>query len=303
MPGLPPDVVRASLRPLARWLLSPRISWETSRKRLELATLVPPPPRGTRTVPGSWGGVPGFDARPAGADDRRVLLYLHGGGYCTGTAKAYRGYAARIAAAAGARTVVLEYRMADEHRFPAAVDDALAAYRALLDEGVDPTKLVVAGDSAGGGLSLALAQRIRTDGLPQPAALGLICPWLDLTPEATGGRPDAPREPLLSRSRIGRFAASYLGDADPRDPLASPMFADLDGLPPFVVQVAGDDFLAPDGRAIAQRGRDAGLAVDEREFAGLWHDFHLISPLLAGEGAQALPAMGAALRRHMDAAR
>lgn len=299
MPGLPPDVVRSSLFPTARWLLSPRVSWATARKRFELVTQVPPPPRGTQLTPGSWGGVPGLEVVPDGADRTRVLLYLHGGGYCVGSSKAYKGLAARIAAAAGARAVVLDYRMADEHPYPAAVDDALAAYRALLDEGVDPARIAVAGDSAGGGLTLALALSARAADLPLPAALGLICPWVDLTPQATARRPEAPLDPLLSRSRINRFAVSYLNGADPTDPLASPLLADLQGLPPFVVQWAGDDYLAPDGPAIAQRARDAGIEVDERCFGGLWHDFHLISPLLSGEGREALPALGAGLRRHL----
>ncbi len=300
MPGLPPDLVRASLFPTARWLLSPRVTWATSRKRFDLATKVPPPPRRTQITAGSWGGVPGLEVVPAGADRTRVLLYLHGGGYCVGSPENYKGFTARIAAAAGARAVVLDYRMADEHPYPAAVDDALAAYRALLDEGVEPQRIAVAGDSAGGGLTLALALAARSAELPLPAVLGLVCPWVDLTPEATARRPVAPREPLLSRSRINRFAVSYLNGADPTDPLVSPLLADLQGLPPFVVQWAGDDYLAPDGPAIAQRGRDAGIEVDERSFPGLWHDFHLLSPLLAGEGREALPALGAALRRHLS---
>jgi len=300
MPGLPPDVVRASLFPTARWLLSPRVSWATSRKRFKLASVLPLPPRGTQITAGTWGGVPGLDVVPDGADRTRVLLYLHGGGYCVGSSKVYKGFAARIAAAAGARAVVLDYRMADEHPYPAAVDDAVAAYRALLDEGIAPQRIAVAGDSAGGGLTLALALSAREAGLPLPAALGLICPWVDLTPETTASRPAAPRDPLLGASRINRFAVSYLGDADPRDPLASPLLADLAGLPPFVVQWAGDDYLAPDGRAIAERGRAAGVEVDERGFDGLWHDFHLLAPLMSGEAPQALPALGAGLRRHMD---
>lgn len=300
MPGLPPDVARAQLRPLARWLLSPRATWAQSRTRFELATMVPPPPQGTRIVPGSWGGVPGLDVRPSGADDARVLLYLHGGGYCVGSAKAYKALAARIAQSAGARAVVLDYRMADEHPYPAAVDDALSAYRAILDEGVTPGRIAVAGDSAGGGLTLALALAARAAGLPLPGALGLICPWVDLTPEATGRRPEPAGEPLLNRSRINRFAVAYLNGADPTDPLASPIFGDLAGLPPIVLQWAGDDYLGPDGPAIAARAREAGVTVDERCFEGLWHDFHLIGPLLAGEAAQALPAMGTGLRRHLD---
>lgn len=299
MPGLPPSVARASLFPLARWLLSPRASWAQSRSRFELATAVPPPPTGTQLTPGTWGGVPGLEVVPAGADRGRVLLYLHGGGYCVGSSKAYKGLVSRIAQAAAARAVVLDYRMADEHPYPAAVDDALAAYRALLDEGVAPERIAVAGDSAGGGLALALALAARDAQLPLPAVLGLICPWVDLRPEATAARPESPREPLLNRIRMHRFAVAYLNGADATDPLVSPGLADLTGLPPLVVQWAGDDHLAPDGRAIAQRGRDAGLEVDERGFEGLWHDFHLIGPLLAGEARQALPAMGAGLRRFL----
>jgi monoterpene epsilon-lactone hydrolase len=301
VPGLPPDVVRASLRPAARWLLSPRAGWPQSRARFDLATRVPTVPRGTAVSAGAWGGVPGLEVIPPQADRDRVLLFFHGGGYCTGSPTSHRAFVARIAAAAGVRGVIPDYRMGDENPYPAAVEDAVAVYGQLRADGVAPGDILVAGDSAGGGLALALMLALRDSGDPLPAAVGLICPWVDLTRAGNAARPSAPREPLLSKLRLQRFADDYLAGADPAQPRVSPLLADLTGLPPIVVHWAGDDLLAPDGRAIAERARAAGVEVQERGFDGLWHDFHLMAPLLAGEASEALPAMGASLRRHLPA--
>lgn len=299
MPGLPPDVLRASLRPAAKLLLPPGITWRQSRTRFDLATKLPPVPRGTTVREAAWGGVPGLEVVPPGTSTGRVLVYLHGGGYCTGSPRSHKALSARIAAAAGARAVVPDYRMGDEDPYPAALDDALTVWRTLLAGGLDPASAAVAGDSAGGGLTLALAMALRDAGDPLPAALGLICPWVDLRPETNASRPDAPREPLLSREIIGRFAQDYLQGQDAGDPRVSPLLGDLAGMPPIVLHWAGDDYLAPDGRAIAETARAAGVGVDERSFAGLWHDFHLFGPMLAGEGGEALGHMGAGLGRHL----
>lgn len=299
MPGLPPDVLRASLRPAAKLLLPPGITWRQSRTRFDLATKLTPVPRGTAVSPASWGGVPGLEVVPAGAARDRVILYFHGGGFCTGSPRSHKAFAARIAGPAGARAVVPDYRMGDEDPFPAALDDALTVWRTVVAGGLDPASAAIAGDSAGGGLTLSVAMALRDAGEALPGALGLICPWVDLTPEANAARPDAPREPLLSRQTMDIFARDYLQGHDPADPRVSPILGDLAGLPPIVLHWAGDDYLAPDGRAIAEKARAAGLTVDERAFPGLWHDFHLFGPMLAGEGSEALGAMGTGLRRHL----
>lgn len=288
------------MRLVGRWVFSPRASWEAQRRRLELATRFPGPPRGTHVVARSLGGVRLEEVTPPGAGTAPVLLYFHGGGYAVGSAATARGLAARIAAAARARACVVDYRLGPEHPHPAAVEDARAVWDALIGEGADPARVAVAGDSAGGGLTLALALGLRDDGEPLPGALGLVCPWLDLTPEAVAARSPAPREPILSEGLIARFTRAYLaGGADAADPLVSPLRADVGGLPPVVVHSGGDDLLIADADRFEERASAAGVDVEHVRYAGLWHDFHVSAPLLAGPGHRAPAELGEALGRHL----
>ena len=166
-----------------------------------------------------------------GADDA-VVLYLHGGGYCIGSLATHRPLAGRIALASGCRVVTLDYRLAPEHPFPAAVDDACAAYRDLLAGGSAPHRLAVAGDSAGGGLAVALLLALRAAGTPLPAAAVCLSPWTDLTQSSPAYDERGDHDPMVSKAGLDEMAAAYLGDTDPRTPLASPLFGDLGGLPP-----------------------------------------------------------------------
>jgi acetyl esterase/lipase len=244
------------------------------------------------------GGVRCREIVPAGADRALTLVYLHGGGYAVGSAKIFSRLVAFVAAAAGARALVVDYRLAPELPFPAALDDADAVDRALLAGGASAGRIAVAGDSAGGGLSVALALRARERGDPQPVALGLICPWLDLTADAANARPPAPREPLLTPAVLERFTAAYLASHDAADPLVSPARADLAGIAPLVVHSGADDLLAPDAARIARRAREAGVEVRERCFPRLWHDFHALYGFLAGADV-AVRELGAALGEHL----
>lgn len=296
--GMPPAALRPGVRLVSRWVFSPTASWTTARRRFTLAVAYPPPPKGTTVTPTSIGGVPAEDIRPAGVDESRVLLYAHGGGYVTGSARATRALVAALGAAADARVISLDYRMGPEHPYPAAIDDGLAAYRALVAQGVDPSRIAIAGDSAGAGLSLAVALRVRDAGEPPPAVLGLISPWLDLSPGSHARRGSAPNEPVLTADLLIRFAASYLPSGqDPAEPTISPLFADLAGLPPMVVHSGGDDILAPDAREFETRARAAGVRIEHRVYEGLWHDFHVFSPFLAGAGADAPKELGQAIGR------
>ncbi|MGB3325645.1 MAG: alpha/beta hydrolase [Mycolicibacterium fortuitum] len=213
-------------------------------------------------------------ARPATA-----LLYFHGGGYTLGSARGYRGFAGTLASAAAMEVVTVDYRLAPEHPFPAALDDAFAAYRALTER---VATVAVAGDSAGGGLTLALVQRIRESSLPAPAALGLICPWLDLAPDQLAVRP-ATNDPALLPSLVTEWCRNYVGTGDARQAGVSPVYGDLSSLPPIVMHSAGDDLIAGDAdkfeRAIASQST-GGLLI-HRRFSNRWHDFHLQVGLLA----------------------
>lgn len=300
MAGVAPDLLRAQMRLVGRWVFSSRASWEAKRRRLDLVTRFPGPPRGTRVVSRRLAGVHAEEVTPPGAGAGRVLLYFHGGGYAVGSPATVRGLAARIAAAARARACVVDYRLAPEHPHPAAVEDARAVWDALVGEGADPARVAVAGDSAGGGLTLALALGLRDDGRPPPGALGLVCPWLDLTPEAVAARAPAPREPILSEGILARFTEAYLaGGADAADPLVSPLHADLAGLPPVVVHSGGDDLIRADADRFEERARAAGVEVEHVRHPGLWHDFHVSAPLLAGPGSRAPAELGEALGRRL----
>ncbi len=292
--GLPPAFARPAAQVAARWVFSPRADWRQSRRRFELATALPAPPRGSAVSTVSFDGVRCEQIVPRGPAGAGVMLYLHGGGYATGSARAYRGLVARIATAAGLRAVVPDYRLAPEHPYPAGLEDAVAVCAAMLRAGTAPERIAVVGDSAGAGLALALALRRRIAGQPLPAVIGLICPWLDLGPTAAARRGSAPNEPVLSEGLLGRFAAAYTGGHDPLDPLISPLYADLRGLPPLVVHTAADDLITADASELCARARAAGVEVVQRSYPGLWHDFHVHAGVVAG-AAGAVAELGSVL--------
>jgi acetyl esterase/lipase len=228
----------------------------------------------------------------------RIVLYLHGGGYVNGSCNTIRPLAAQLAAAAGARVLTVEYRLAPEHPFPAAVEDAVVAYRWLLEQGCDPLSVAVAGDSAGGGLTVASLVAGRDIGLPAPAAAVCISPWVDLT--LTAGSIDANRgDPQVHRQGLSRMAAAYLAGQDPTMPLASPLFADLTDLPPLLVQVGSIEALLDDAQALAAVAKDAGVEVTLECWEGMIHVWHAFAPKLP-EGKAGIDRVGAWLTERWD---
>jgi len=307
-PGVPPAALRPGLRVIARWALSPRVGWEAMRRRADQAGRFPGPPRGTAIAPQLVGGVPCEELRPPSCADDARLLYLHGGGYVVGSPRSHRSLIARMAAGFGAPALAVDYRLAPEHPHPAALDDALAVWNALTEPagphgtGLRADRIAVAGDSAGAGLALALALSLRDAGRPLPAAIGLISPWLDLAADIDGVRGPAPRDLLLNRTLLRVWAGAHLsGGADPRDPLVSPLYADLAGLPPLVVHTTDDELIRADGRALVKRARAAGVAVSDEQLPDLWHDAHMTAALLAEPGGGAPLRMAWALRAHVPA--
>jgi monoterpene epsilon-lactone hydrolase len=232
-------------------------------------------------------------------DPSHVILYLHGGGYVVGSLNTHRDLAARLGRAAGARVLAIEYRLAPEHPHPAAVDDAVAAYRWLRAQGASPAHLAIAGDSAGGGLTIATLTALRDLGEPLPKAGVCFSPWVDL--EGTGPSMDTNLDdPMLNRASILHFARFYLGlgTIDPRTPLAAPLYADLTGLPPLLIQASRHEVLLDDATRIAARARDAGVACEldlTDEVPHVWQIFANILP----EAQQALDRAGAFVRRHL----
>jgi monoterpene epsilon-lactone hydrolase len=228
-------------------------------------TLVRPGPPG---IPGEWVCPPGVDS------DLGVVLVLHGSGYLICSARTHRGFASRVSKYSGMPAFVIDYRLAPEHPFPAAEDDALAAYRWLLDQGHDPTKVVVAGDSAGGHLAVGLALRAKAEGLPPPAGLALFGPLIDPAYRASIADPRSRRQPLDPRA-AARAVALYVGDFDPADPRLCLLNADLADLPPTQVHYGSREVMRADAEAFAELVRTAGGRCEEVLWPGLMHGYWL----------------------------
>jgi epsilon-lactone hydrolase len=291
-----PGVVRAGLRGCRPLFATDRISVRGKRRMYELFTGVARPPGGTRYERLTIAGVPVLRLRPPGDVAGGTLIYLHGGAYALGSAEGYRGLAARLAAAAQMTALVPDYSRAPEARFPIALEEMVTVYARLLSDGLDPETTVIAGDSAGGALTLALGMALRDRGIGGPAALGLICPWADLAIDVEGKRPVA-RDPLILPSMCAEWAPRYAGDHDSRLPAISPVYGDMAGLPPIVIQSAGDDPLSIDADKIEKACVAMGAEIDHRRFDNLWHVFHLQAGVLA-EAHKAISDLGARLRTH-----
>jgi epsilon-lactone hydrolase len=236
------------------------------------------------------------------ADRARVVLYLHGGGYVIGSLDSHRHLVAEVGRAARAHTLAIDYRLAPEHPFPAAFDDALAAYRFLLANGVSPAGIAIAGDSAGGGLVVAAMLTIRDAGLPQPACGWSISPWVDMEAIGVSMTSKSATDPTVQKAGILDMARHYLNGADPRSPLAAPIYGDLRGLAPLLIQVGAAETLLDDAIRLAQVAGSADVAVDLQIWPEMIHVWHLYHPQLAagrraiatgGEFARAMTSRGA----------
>jgi acetyl esterase/lipase len=270
-------VMRACLRILVKRSLRADSSVEAARRRLKLlGRLVPRPPRGTETIAVDAGGVEAVRiATPASRPDRHIL-YLHGGGYVTGWPGLYRDLTWRLATLCRARVLCIDYRLAPEHPFPAALDDAVAAYRWLLARGADPRRMALMGDSAGGGLVFAAMLRLRDEGVALPAAAVVVSPWTDLALTGESFRLNAAIDPLIPVELAPRVVDLCLAGADPRNPYASPLYGDATGLPPTLILVGGDDVLRDDAVRMAERMRDAGCSVEVEVWPHMWHVWHML---------------------------
>lgn len=217
-------------------------------------------------VPGEWVATPETSTES-------VILYFHGGSYNSGSLASHRSLVAEIAHAAKGRLLHIAYRLAPEHPFPAAVEDAATSYRWLLEHGFRPGQIIVAGDSAGGGLALALLVSLRDSGDPLPAGAVCLSPWTDLTCTGASWKTNAKKELLIDPGSLQASAQVYLGGADPRTPLASPLFADLIGLPPILIQVGSDELLLSDAQGFAERAKAAGVEVTLEVWGGMQHEW------------------------------
>ncbi len=257
------------VHPVLRFYVKRRLARAISpqQARAALGTPMPSPP-GIVFTPGTLGGIAGEWAEGPG-EAHGTLLYLHGGGYFTCSPQTYRSITGAYAKR-GLRVFAPDYRLAPEHPFPAAIEDALAVYTALLAQN-PAASLAIGGDSAGGGLALATLLAARGKALPMPVCALLFSPWTDLAATGASVTTNARRESMLYAPRLGECASHYLAGADPRNPLASPLYADLSGLPPLLIQVSEMEILRDDSIRLAERARVAGVSVDLSVWRNLPH--------------------------------
>jgi acetyl esterase/lipase len=244
------------------------------------------------------GGIPGFWCRPPNARPGAAILFLHGGGYVMGSARAFTNFAGQIAIRAGVDTFVADYRLAPEHRFPAALEDALAAYKGCAEQG--DCRVAVVGDSAGGGLALALLAKVsqaESAATRRPAAAAVMSPWLDLALTGRSHVTRAEADPVFTREVLRDIASTYLGDTHPADPFASPLFGAMEGLPPIRIDVGDDEVVLDDSLRYAARAANAGVPVSVHVWKGMPHVFQTgIGRYVAAE--RSMDGIGAFLREH-----
>jgi cation diffusion facilitator CzcD-associated flavoprotein CzcO/acetyl esterase/lipase len=293
---LPRPVGKLVTRVLQRSSQRPWIPVSAHRALTEIAARITQVPAGITVTHGTLGGRPCDRLEPEDADSSRAILYLHGGAYVVGSRRTHRGLAAQIAIAGDAPVQLLDYRLGPEHKHPAALEDALASYRELLGSGLEPASIVIAGDSAGAGLAVALATRLRDAGELVPAGLVLLNGWFDLTCSGPSMSFNRRRDVGLRRDWTVHGGELYRGDTDPRDPELSVLRADLHGLPSTYLQVGAHDLLLSDSDLLAQRLDEAGVDIGYTRFEGMWHDFQLGAGLLR-EADEAMTDLAAALER------
>lgn len=275
---------------------SPDKSLEELRSAHAAAGAAVPLPEGTEITPVDAGGVPAEWIVAPEAEDTNSFLFIHGGGYYRGSAAGSRAPAAHISAAAKAWVLSIDYRLAPEHPFPAAVDDALVGYQWLIAQGCDPARLVIGGISAGGGLTMALLLKLKEVGAPLPAGAVPMSAWVDLTQSGETFTTKADIDPAISKIYLDRMAGYYLNGADPKTPLASPLHGDLSGLPPLLIQVGTAETLLDDSRLLADRVRAVGVDVTYEPWEDMIHGWHG-SPHILPEARDAIARIGDFYRR------
>lgn len=259
-----------------------------------------PPAEDCEIEPITIDGICGERITPRGADANRALLYHHGGGHVFGSALSHRHLVSRLAAAAGVVAFNMDYRLAPEHPYPAGLDDALASYQYVLDQGFAADHVIFGGESAGGNLTAALLLKLRALGLPLPAGAFLLSPWLDMGLTGSSYEARASYDPMITRAALDRCVTAYLGEtASVSDPLVSPLHAELAGLPPLFIQVGTDELFLSDSTRFADRAALAGVEVQLHVWAGMVHAWPLFHFALPASGAAAISEAGAWIARQL----
>lgn len=289
---------------ITRWmvknLIAPILNAETpvviQRKRLDKVAGLVPLPRGVKTRSLKIRGIPALWL-DVNAKNHRVILFLHGGAFNIGSIESHKEYAARLGQAADANVLLIDYRLAPEHPFPAGLDDAVAAYQWLGIQGYDSRNIAIAGDSAGGGLALSTAMRLRDSGSSLPACLCLMSPWTDLTMSGDSVKENATTDIMLNALWTRELANKYAGPDGLANPLASPHFGNYKDLPPIITHAADDEILLSDARRLTQKALEAGVDATLEEFCGVWHIWHTHAGLMP-ESKRAMNKIGAFIQRH-----
>ena len=268
------------MRQIGLRALDPALPWQTQRQRLDWAAAAVPVPRGTVAVRGVMNGIKTEVVTAGGASPERTVVHFHGGGYCVGSPRLARTWAAHLSAQAACRVVLPEYRLAPDHSHPAALDDARDVMKALLSDAA-PASVVVSGDSAGAGLALSTILALRDAGSELPAGCILLSPWLDLGRDRWAVPELVRRDVVLSPQWLRACALAYTARPNWADPSVSPLHAGHAGLPPLLIQAASDDLLAPDAGLLAASASAAGVEVTYSKWPRMWHDFVLQPGLLA----------------------
>jgi epsilon-lactone hydrolase len=277
---VPPSVMRFGVRQLGRRCLDPALPWDVQRRRVDQLTGMAVLPRGTTVARQVIGGVPAEVVSARAIRSQLTVVHFHGGGYCVGSARTPRAWAAHLSAQAGCRVVLPEYRLAPEHPHPSALEDARAVLGALSRE-AEADSLLVSGDSAGGGLALAIVLSLRDEGAELPAGCVLLSPWLDLSRDRSAISSLVRRDVLLRPDWLDACARAYADPAAWAGGTVSPLCATHEGLPPLLIQAGTDEILAPDAGLLAASASAAGADVTYTRWPGMWHDFMLQPGLLA----------------------
>jgi acetyl esterase/lipase len=292
------EAVKSALRAFREQVLQGQPTLEEQRAGAVAFGEMTAPPSGVSDTDVDAGGIPAEWVVPEGSADDRVLLYVHGGGYVICSMRTHSKLVGHIAKAAGIRALNVDYRLAPEHPHPAAVNDSVAAYQWLLDQGYAANNIAIAGDSAGGGLTLATLLALRDRGLPLPAAAVPLSPWVDL--EGTGDtmKTHADRDLLVNEVGLKAMADLFLSGGDAHDPLAAPLHGDLRGLPPLYIQVGDDETLLDDSRRFAAKAKAAGVDVRLDVFPEMQHVFQMGAGNVP-EADDAVARIGAYLRERL----
>ena len=269
---------------------------ETARQGLEALSALTPVAPDISIEKTIIEGIPAEWVIAPNAVEDRVFLYLHGGAYIMGSCNTHRYLASKLSRSTAARVIVPEYRLAPEHPFPAAIEDAVKVYRWLISSGITPDKIIIGGDSAGGGLTLATLLSLKDEDEALPALAVLLSPWTDMEGTGESMETRAAVDPWLSPDASRATPALYIRDVDPRHPLVSPIYADLSGLPSMLVHVGNDEILLSDSARLVERARAAGVEVNFKVWEEMWHVFQTFA---IPEGQQAIDEIGEFVEKHL----